>query len=73
MKGTEAAAFAKRGGFAKPSPPKTSWRKKHEDFIAAVRSAREASKYEAAGGNLADLPPPPRSENPDYVQYAAGC
>jgi len=27
-----------------------------------------AAKVESDGGNLANLPPPPKSENPDYVQ-----
>lgn len=27
-----------------------------------------AAAVESKGGTLADLPPPPKSENPDYVQ-----
>lgn len=47
---------------------KSSWRTKHEEFIAAVRAAREVQAHLAKGGKLSDLPPPPPSENPDYVQ-----
>eukprot|EP00002_Diphylleia_rotans_P027534 TRINITY_DN5523_c0_g1_i3.p1 TRINITY_DN5523_c0_g1~~TRINITY_DN5523_c0_g1_i3.p1 ORF type:complete len:501 (+),score=91.19 TRINITY_DN5523_c0_g1_i3:71-1573(+) len=44
------------------------WKRQHEEFIRAIREAKKVSRYVAAGGNLADLPPPPPSENPDYVQ-----
>lgn len=55
----------------KPEPvsaKKSDWRRKHEEFIAAIRSAKEVQAYLAKGGKLSDLPPPPPSENPDYVQ-----
>uniref|UniRef100_A0A1Q3FZV6 Putative secreted protein n=1 Tax=Culex tarsalis TaxID=7177 RepID=A0A1Q3FZV6_CULTA len=55
------AAGATSGG-------KGDWRRKHEEFIAAIRAAKEMKAYLAKGGKLSDLPPPPPSENPDYVQ-----
>ncbi|KAM7359811.1 uncharacterized protein ACRADG_001554 isoform 1-T3 [Cochliomyia hominivorax] len=47
---------------------KNNWRKKHEEFIAAIREAKKVQAYLAKGGKLSDLPPPPPSENPDYIQ-----
>ena len=47
---------------------KSNWRKKHEEFIRTVKDARMTQDYVNKGGNLADLPPPPPSENPDYKQ-----
>ncbi len=38
-----------------------------EDFVRAIRDAKKVQQYVKKGGNLADLPPPPPSENPDYV------
>ncbi|CAF4067093.1 unnamed protein product, partial [Adineta steineri] len=75
IEGTEAASFFRKGKGAKgrnepakPQIPKSNWRQKHEDFIRAIRYAKQASSYEQAGGRLRDLPPPPPSYNPDYVQ-----
>uniref|UniRef100_A0A1I8P2P7 C2HC/C3H-type domain-containing protein n=1 Tax=Stomoxys calcitrans TaxID=35570 RepID=A0A1I8P2P7_STOCA len=47
---------------------KSNWRKKHEEFINAIREAKKVQAYLAKGGKLSDLPPPPPSENPDYIQ-----
>uniref|UniRef100_A0A1A9ZN53 C2HC/C3H-type domain-containing protein n=1 Tax=Glossina pallidipes TaxID=7398 RepID=A0A1A9ZN53_GLOPL len=47
---------------------KSNWRKKHEEFIFAIREAKKVQAYLAKGGKLSDLPPPPPSENPDYIQ-----
>lgn len=47
---------------------KSNWRKKHEEFINAIREAKKVQAHLAKGGKLSDLPPPPPSENPDYVQ-----
>uniref|UniRef100_A0A182MPQ5 C2HC/C3H-type domain-containing protein n=1 Tax=Anopheles culicifacies TaxID=139723 RepID=A0A182MPQ5_9DIPT len=52
------------GAGSKPS----NWRKKHEEFIATIRAAKEMKAHLARGGKLSDLPPPPPSENPDYIQ-----
>lgn len=78
VKGTEAEQFVKRGvrSTTKSTPvtkivdpaKKGNWRKKHEEFIQAIRAAKEMKAYLAKGGKLSDLPPPPPSENPDYVQ-----
>ncbi|XP_060533086.1 zinc finger C2HC domain-containing protein 1C isoform X2 [Cylas formicarius] len=62
-KGTNSKAIA-----AKSAGSKKDWRKTHEEFIAAIRAAKQAQAHIAAGGKLADLPPPPPSTNPDYVQ-----
>lgn len=55
---------------AAPEPPakKSNWRSKHEDFINAIRAAKQVQAHLAKGGKLSDLPPPPPSENPDYIQ-----
>ncbi|XP_075151559.1 uncharacterized protein LOC142225634 isoform X2 [Haematobia irritans] len=50
------------------SSKKSNWRKKHEEFINAIREAKKVQAYLAKGGKLSDLPPPPPSENPDYIQ-----
>ncbi|CAF3845634.1 unnamed protein product [Rotaria sordida] len=75
LQGTEAATYFRKGKggkgpnpSAKPQISKSNWRQKHEDFIRAIRYAKQATNYEKAGGRLADLPPPPVSVNPDYVQ-----
>ncbi|CAF0826318.1 unnamed protein product [Rotaria sordida] len=72
LQGTEAASYYRKGKGrnepAKPQIPKSNWRQKHEDFIRSIRYAKQASDYEKAGGRLADLPPPPASMNPDYIQ-----
>ena len=36
--------------------------------MRTIRYAKQVAKVEAEGGNLADLPRPPPSKNPDYVQ-----
>ncbi|XP_033842032.1 zinc finger C2HC domain-containing protein 1A isoform X1 [Periophthalmus magnuspinnatus] len=52
----------------KAEPPKkpSNWRKKHEDFIAAIRAARNVSQGTKDGEPLP--PPPPPSYDPDYIQ-----
>ncbi|XP_067618469.1 zinc finger C2HC domain-containing protein 1C isoform X2 [Eurosta solidaginis] len=50
------------------SMKKNNWRKKHEEFIQAIRAAKQVQAHLARGGKLSDLPPPPPSENPDYIQ-----
>lgn len=49
-------------------PPKKDWRAQHEEFIANIRYAKMAAAVESKGGNVADLPPPPKTQNLDYVQ-----
>lgn len=71
--GTEAETYLKKPVSAprnKPvtAPKASNWRTKHEDFIKTIRAAKEMQAHLAKGGKLSDLPPPPVSENPDYVQ-----
>ncbi|XP_041565674.1 uncharacterized protein LOC108148283 isoform X2 [Drosophila elegans] len=47
---------------------KSNWRKQHEEFIQSIRAAKQVQLHLARGGKLSDLPPPPPSENPDYIQ-----
>ncbi|XP_076289904.1 uncharacterized protein LOC143213702 isoform X2 [Lasioglossum baleicum] len=72
VKGTELEKFVRKGCAKKqpekPAEPKTNWRRKHEDFINAIRSAKQVQAHLAAGGKLSDLPPPPPSDTSDYVQ-----
>lgn len=50
-------------------PKKSDWRRKHEEFIQAIRSAKKVQQYLAKGGKLSDLPPPPTAPvDPNYVQ-----
>ncbi|CAN9506139.1 unnamed protein product [Ophioblennius macclurei] len=52
----------------KAEPPKkpSNWRKKHEDFIAAIRASKKISQIIKDGGPLP--PPPPPTVDPDYIQ-----
>ncbi|KAM3838244.1 zinc finger C2HC domain-containing protein 1A-like, partial [Diretmus argenteus] len=52
----------------KAEPPKkpSSWRRKHEDFIATIRAAKGLTQVIKDGGPLP--PPPPPSYDPDYIQ-----
>ncbi|XP_055322298.1 uncharacterized protein LOC129578157 isoform X2 [Sitodiplosis mosellana] len=72
VQGTEAEAYVKKAQKTKKKPEapakKSNWRRKHEEFIAAIRSAKQVQQHLANGGKLSDLPPPPVSENPDYVR-----
>ncbi|KAK9310041.1 hypothetical protein QLX08_000512 [Tetragonisca angustula] len=74
VKGTDLEPFVKKGlakkQLEKSKKPevKSNWRRKHEDFINAIRSAKQVQAHLAAGGKLSDLPPPPVSDNCDYIQ-----
>ncbi|KAJ8674022.1 hypothetical protein QAD02_005284 [Eretmocerus hayati] len=80
VKGTELEAFVQKPASKskvqsksvqkpeQPKPPTSNWRRKHEDFINAIRSAKQMQAHIAAGGKLSDLPPPPPSDTSDYVQ-----
>ncbi|XP_068619037.1 zinc finger C2HC domain-containing protein 1C [Battus philenor] len=74
LAGTEAEPFIGklRKSTTQSSKPvkqlNSSWRQKHEEFIQAIRAAKQVQAHLKAGGKLSDLPPPPPSENPDYVQ-----
>lgn len=60
--------MSKKKAAAEPTPKKANWRRTHEEFIRAIRSAKQVQQHIANGGKLSDLPPPPPSENPDFVQ-----
>ncbi|XP_049730275.1 zinc finger C2HC domain-containing protein 1B [Elephas maximus indicus] len=45
---------------------KSNWRQQHEDFINAIRSAKQCTLAIKEGRPLP--PPPPPSINPDYIQ-----
>lgn len=76
LQGTEAESYVRRQAKVQvtkaPPPPKPvkqgNWRSKHEEFIRTIREAKKVSAYLAKGGDIRDLPPPPPSENPDYIQ-----
>ncbi|XP_043672230.1 uncharacterized protein LOC122631073 isoform X3 [Vespula pensylvanica] len=73
VKGTELESFVKKSSKKsdlKPKKPevKSNWRRKHEEFINAIRSAKQVQAHLAAGGRLSDLPPPPVSDTSDYIQ-----
>ncbi|XP_028176770.1 zinc finger C2HC domain-containing protein 1C [Ostrinia furnacalis] len=76
LAGTEAEPFISklRKGAASSNkvptakPLNNNWRQKHEEFIQAIRAAKQVQAHLNAGGKLSDLPPPPPSENPDYIQ-----
>ncbi|CAG9565189.1 unnamed protein product [Danaus chrysippus] len=76
LAGTEAEPFISRlrktpansSATKLQKPLNSTWRQKHEEFIQAIRAAKQVQAHLNAGGKLSDLPPPPPSENPDYVQ-----
>ncbi|XP_049817086.1 zinc finger C2HC domain-containing protein 1C isoform X2 [Aethina tumida] len=70
LQGTELEQYGRKATKPKPMKPasKKDWRRTHEEFIAAIRSAKMTQQHLAKGGKLSDLPPPPPSSNPDYVQ-----
>nr|CAD7257524.1 unnamed protein product [Timema shepardi] len=70
VKGTEAEAYIRKIKSSQPQKDtkKADWRRKHEDFIATIRAAKQAQAHIAAGGKVSDLPPPPPSDYSDYVQ-----
>ncbi|KAG8194294.1 hypothetical protein JTE90_004525 [Oedothorax gibbosus] len=69
-KGTEAEQFVRKG-LVKSEPKsskKSDWRKKHNEFIEAIRQAKLVQQHLANGGKVSDLPPPKPSDTSDYVQ-----
>ncbi|NXN69524.1 ZC21C protein, partial [Himantopus himantopus] len=48
-------------------PRRNNWRQKHEVFIQTLRQARQVQQVLSKGGKVADLPPLPPIENPDYI------
>lgn len=47
---------------------KLHWRTKHQNFIDTIKYAKKVAKVQSEGGSLSNLPPPPVTVNPDYVQ-----
>merc|ERR1711936_388847 len=68
--GTEAAIYRTKGNNISKtkSPTKSDWRKKRAEFISSLRAAKRTQKFLSEGGNVRDLPPPPPSDNSDYIQ-----
>lgn len=52
----------------KYAPTKSNWLQTHNELIEAFRSARAATRILKMGGSVSDLPAPPPSLNPDYIQ-----
>lgn len=52
----------------KYAPTKNNWRQTHEELIKAFRNARATARILKMGGSISDLPAPPPSLNPDYIQ-----
>uniref|UniRef100_A0A1B6KCJ1 C2HC/C3H-type domain-containing protein n=1 Tax=Graphocephala atropunctata TaxID=36148 RepID=A0A1B6KCJ1_9HEMI len=69
IKGTELEQYSvkKRPTQPPPSLAKSNWRKKHDEFIANIRAAKEAQAHLARGGKLSDLPPPPPMDTSDLI------
>ncbi|XP_037090916.1 zinc finger C2HC domain-containing protein 1A-like, partial [Pollicipes pollicipes] len=69
LAGTEHGPLFRRAQH-RPEPParENRWRQRHEEFIGAIRAAKQVQRHLAAGGRLQDLPPPPPSDYSDYVQ-----
>ena len=43
------------------------WKVQHQEFMKAMRYNRKMKEVEDRGGNILDLPPPPPTENPDFI------
>eukprot|EP00049_Salpingoeca_infusionum_P001968 m.52489 g.52489 ORF g.52489 m.52489 type:complete len:397 (+) comp11303_c0_seq6:115-1305(+) len=68
LPGTKATGSPSAKQDAPKKKEKPAWKVKHEQFVRNIRAARKAQAVIDAGGSLADLPPPPPDENPDYVK-----
>ncbi|KAM9019322.1 zinc finger C2HC domain-containing protein 1B [Ara ararauna] len=66
LQGTEIVTIREQHPQKKQPEKKSNWRQHHEDFINAIRSARQVTKALKEGRPLP--PPPPPSINPDYIQ-----
>lgn len=44
------------------------WKSKHDEFQQSIQYAKKMAAMQKAGVNIASLPPPPPSLNPDYIQ-----
>ncbi|XP_064025526.1 zinc finger C2HC domain-containing protein 1B [Pogoniulus pusillus] len=66
LQGTEITTVKTQPSQKEEPGKKSNWRQHHQDFINAVRSARQVTKALREGLPLP--PPPPPSINPDYVR-----
>ncbi|XP_054018476.1 zinc finger C2HC domain-containing protein 1B [Dryobates pubescens] len=66
LQGTEITTVKTQPSQKKQPGKKSNWRQHHEDFINAIRSARQVTRALKEGRPLP--PPPPPSINPDYIQ-----
>ncbi|XP_004397089.1 PREDICTED: zinc finger C2HC domain-containing protein 1B isoform X2 [Odobenus rosmarus divergens] len=66
LQGTD-ISIVRKAPQSKPQPVRRSnWRQQHEDFINAIRSAKQCTLAIKEGRPLP--PPPPPSISPDYIQ-----
>lgn len=63
-----ASASAGGGSDAIKAGKKAKWKMEHEQFMSAMRAARQMRAYEASGDPTLLPPPPAPAENADYVQ-----
>ncbi|XP_066478847.1 zinc finger C2HC domain-containing protein 1B [Tiliqua scincoides] len=66
LQGTDIPTVKKKPPPKNQPEKKSNWRQQHENFIAAIRSAKLATLAMKEGRPLP--PPPPPSINPDYIQ-----
>ncbi|XP_046557891.1 trichohyalin-like isoform X1 [Haliotis rubra] len=66
--GTEMAKYVGKTKTPRKQPKKKDWRAQHESFIETIRYAKKVSEMEAQGVKPQNLPPPPKTVNPDYVR-----
>ncbi|PNI86919.1 ZC2HC1B isoform 1 [Pan troglodytes] len=66
LQGTDIPTVKKTPQSKSPPVRKSNWRQQHEDFINAIRSAKQCMLAIKEGRPLP--PPPPPSLNPDYIQ-----
>jgi hypothetical protein len=63
---------AKQAKLPEPGSQKSdtteAWRSKHSEFQNAIQYAKKLTAMQKSGVSLANLPPPPRSENADYIE-----
>ncbi|XP_053446590.1 zinc finger C2HC domain-containing protein 1B [Nycticebus coucang] len=66
LQGTDIASVRKAPQIKSQPVRKSNWRQQHEDFLNAIRSAKQCALAIKEGRPLP--PPPPPSMNPDYIQ-----
>nr|XP_020828154.1 zinc finger C2HC domain-containing protein 1B isoform X1 [Phascolarctos cinereus] len=66
LQGTDILTVRRSPPAKMPPVKKSNWRQQHEDFINAIRSAKQCTLAIKEGRPLP--PPPPPTINPDYIQ-----